>query len=92
MNDESAELDRLRDIEARAQAAVGSASWAMFREDWFTSDWAEDEAESLAGLTREKRSQWPLTCIDWERAAREQRDACYVIVTFDGAKYYAEEL
>jgi len=92
MNDDAAELDRLRRVEARAQAATGSASWAMFRKDWFTADWARDEAGDLAGLTPEKQLQWPLNCIDWKLAALTQRDACCTAVTFDGREYYAREI
>jgi len=92
MNDDAAELDRLRAIKLQALTLLGSASWAMFRKDWFTADWAKSEAEDLAGLTAKDLAVWPLNCIDWKQAALHWRNAGYVAIAFDGADYYAREI
>ncbi len=56
----------------------------MIREDTF-EDYAQELAEDIGAI--DPNASWPLSCIDWERAARElQMD--YTSVRFLGHDYY----
>lgn len=66
----------------------GSSSWedgeTLVRESYF-EDYARDLAEDIGAIPKD--ATWPLTCIDWEQAARElQYD--YTGADFDGVTYY----
>lgn len=85
-DEDKAELAALK---ALAEEGSGySPDWlygeTLIRYDYFET-YAQDLAEDCGmipdGLT------WPLTCIDWEQAARElQYD--YTIIDFDGVTYW----
>lgn len=67
--------------DARAQADEDSA---LIPEDEF-ADHARELAEDIAAISDSDR--WPLTCIDWEQAARElQHD--YSCIEWDGTTYF----
>lgn len=55
----------------------------MVREDEFVA-YAQELAEEIGAIPPD--NQWPLYCIDWERAARELR-VDYTSITFDGIDY-----
>lgn len=68
----------------------GSPSWedgeTLVRESYF-EDYARELADDVVEDFRERSSQWPFYCIDWEQAARElQYD--YTGADFDGVTYY----
>ena len=79
--------DELRALEAFI--SEGSDSWkdgeTLVRESYF-EDYARDVTEDIYG-SEMLAASWPLTCIDWEQAARElQYD--YTGADFDGVTYY----
>lgn len=81
--------EELAALKALAEEAEGySGDWAhgatLIRDSYF-EDYAQQLAEDIGAL--ENCNQWPATCIDWERAARElQMD--YTSVEFDGEAYW----
>lgn len=87
--DEIADLtEELRVLKALADEAGGSPDWphgeTLIRDDYFEA-YAEEQAVSAGLISAE--AEWPLYCIDWERAARDlQMD--YFAVDFDGVTYW----
>ncbi len=85
-NDEAEELKILK---ALAEEASGYASdWSygetLIRDSYFKK-YAEELADDLGMIDSD--AKWPMTCIDWERAARElQQD--YTAVEFDDVTYW----
>jgi hypothetical protein len=57
---------------------------SLIREDTF-EDYARELAEDIGAIS--PNAQWPNTCIDWERAARELA-MDYTSVDFLGHSYY----
>ena len=85
--DEAHELAALETL--AAEASGYAADWeygeALIRDSYFR-EYAQELAEETGDIDFSKLS-WPLTCIDWEQAARElQMD--YTSVTFDGVDYW----
>lgn len=77
----------LADLEAFI--SEGSSSWedgeTLVRESYF-KDYAQELADDLHG-ERMAKNEWPFSCIDWEKAARElQYD--YTGADWDGVTYY----
>lgn len=60
----------------------------LIRDDYFVT-FAQEFANDIGAIDEDATAgQWPLYCIDWERAARElQMD--YTPVEFDGVTYWA---
>jgi predicted S18 family serine protease len=88
--DDSDEGQELKILKALADEAGGCADWqygeTLIRDSYF-QEYAEQLADDLGYLDDDKANQWPFTCIDWERAARElQYD--YTSVTFDDIDYW----
>ena len=81
------ELEELQTLVDLQEEAEGSPDWehgeALIRESYF-QDYAQELAEDC-GMVPET-NQWPLYCIDWERAARELK-MDYTSVDFDGIEY-----
>lgn len=82
---EFATLDALEEL---AEEAEGTPDWqygeTLIRESYFT-EYAQQLAEDIGAIGED--NQWPLHCIDWERAARElQQD--YFSVEFNGVTYF----
>ena len=79
------ELDTLREL---AREASDSPDWkhgeTLIRDSYFKR-YAQNLAEDCDMVPSESR--WPLTCIDWEQAARELR-MDYFSVEFDGVEYW----
>jgi hypothetical protein len=86
---DDAERAELRDLRALAEEAEPYASDWRYGETLIRESHFERYAEELAydcGMVP-KGLAWPMTCIDWEQAARElQHD--YTPVDFDGVTYY----
>lgn len=85
------ELDTLIAILADLQGMGGDEQW---RGDWYPvtlirdshfRDYAEELADDCGLIPKD--AQWPLTCIDWEQAARELRYD-YSGVDIDGVTYW----
>ena len=83
--DYSEELDNLRKL---AEQGEGSPDWpygeTLIRDSYF-QDYAEELADDIGAIDR--NANWPLTCIDWERAARELQSD-YFSVDFAGVTYW----
>lgn len=84
-DDERDELLMLKDL---AKEAQHSPDWlhgeTLIRDSYFAT-YAEELAEDIGAISGD--AQWPLYCIDWERAARDlQQD--YMNVEFDGTTYW----
>ena len=83
-----AELDALLKLQEQAEGYC--ADWRhgeqLIRDSYFET-YAEELADDCGMVDRKLASQWPYTCIDWERAARDlQMD--YKSVEFDGVTYW----
>jgi hypothetical protein len=87
--EDEAEAAELRALKALADEAEGyAADWhhgeTLIRDGYFET-YAQELAEECDMIPAGNR--WPLTCIDWEQAARElQQD--YTAVDFDGVTYW----
>jgi len=83
--DEREELSILEALESEASA---SPDWeygeTLIRDSYFLS-YAQEIAEEFDLVP--STLKWPLSCIDWDRAARDlQHD--YFLVEFDGIDYW----
>ena len=85
--DECAELAALKALadEASGYAADWQHGETLIRDSYFR-DYAMELAEDVCSDAI-RNASWPLTCIDWDQAARElQYD--YTAVDFDGVTYW----
>lgn len=89
--DDAEELAELLDILADLQGMGGDEQWrghwypiTLIRDSYFRT-YAEELADDIGALPRD--AEWPLTCIDWEQAARELRYD-YSGVDIDGVTYW----
>lgn len=80
-DDEQAELEELDNLESEISEWMHGE--AMIPEDEF-EDYARELADDLGST---KGDEWPFTCIDWERAARELAMG-YTTVRYQGTDYY----
>lgn len=88
-NDYSEELAKLAILEALNAEGEGFSDWeygaTMVRDSYF-QNYAESLAEET-GMYDINVQEWPLNCIDWEKAAEElQTD--YSCISFDGVEYW----
>lgn len=91
-NDNADELKELAElIEELRGAGGGDHQWEG---DWFPSEliaeddfeeYAEELADSIGAV--DSNASWPLSCIDWEQAARELAQD-YSSVEYQGKSYY----
>lgn len=83
--DEQEELDALT---ALAEEASASPDWedgeTLIRASYF-EEYAQELADDIGAVPNDAR--WPLTCIDWKKAAREL-SYDYTIIDFGGEQYY----
>jgi len=83
------ELDELRTLTAFAdEASEYAEDWiygAQLIRDSYFQDYARELAEDCCMIPNDVA--WPMTCIDWEWAARELRYD-YSAVEFDGVTYW----
>ena len=86
---EETEIEELAALHAlRDEAAGYSEDWkygsTLIRDSYFKT-YAQELADDIGVI--DSSAAWPLTCIDWEQAARElQHD--YTSVDFDGVTYW----
>ena len=86
--------ERLATLKSLLDELAGCGGDEQWRGDWYPVtlidvDDFEDYAQELAedcGLIK-NATAWPLTCIDWKKAARELAYD-YSQVDFDGESYY----
>jgi len=77
------ELESLRDEIGESRGKISEDNGPFVHESDF-EDYAMELADELGAIPRD--ASWPLTCIDWEKAARElQYD--YSTVTWQGTDY-----
>ena len=86
-SDEATELKVLRDF--RDELEPYCSDWrhgeTLIRDSYF-KEYAEELAADIGAISQDH--QWPLNCIDWDKAARElQMD--YTSGYFDGVTYWA---
>lgn len=85
-DEEQAELDALKALQEEAEGY--SPDWergATLISDSHFAEYAKELAEDIGAVDRS--APWPLSCIDWEEAARQlQQD--YTCVNFDGVEYW----
>lgn len=86
MGDERDELVRLEKLaeEASGYAADWEYGETLIRESYFKT-YAMELADDIGAIPKE--AAWPMTCIDWDQAARELR-MDYTAVEFDGVTYW----
>lgn len=89
--DNGDELDTLTTILADLQGMGGDEQWrgdwypvTLIRDSYFRT-YAEELADDCGLIPRD--AAWPMTCIDWEQAARELRYD-YSGVDIDGVTYW----
>lgn len=76
---------RLADIEELLNAVGGEAQHGVYLiPDYDFEEYAQELAEEIGAIP--EGSHWPVTCIDWEQAAREL-EVDYSSVEFDGDTY-----
>jgi DNA repair exonuclease SbcCD ATPase subunit len=80
--DEQEELEELDNLESEIGRSWSDGE-SMIPEDEF-EDYARELADDLGST---KGNEWPFTCIDWERAARELA-MDYATVSYQGEDYY----
>lgn len=80
--DERDELDEL--LALREEVSEWHYGETLIEERDF-QDYARQQAEDMLGS--EAFSQWPFTCIDWEKAA-DDLSSDYSTVTYKGTDYY----
>ena len=84
--DDRTELEALRNL---AEQGRDLPDWeygvTLVRESYF-EDYAQEFAEDIGAISHDL--QWPLYCIDWERAADDLR-MDYTELDFAGITYYA---
>jgi hypothetical protein len=82
------EKQELANLEALQEQAEGYSEWqegAQLIRDSYFEEYAQEFAGDIGAIGKD--NQWPLYCIDWEKAARElQMD--YTCVDFDGVEYW----
>lgn len=85
------ELQALQAILTDLQGMGGDEQWrgnwypiTLIRDSYFRT-YAEELADDIGAIPRD--AAWPLTCIDWEQAARELRYD-YSGVDIDGVTYW----
>ncbi len=80
--------EELKTLKALADQCEGCGDWdygeGLIRDSYF-EEYAEQLADDIGAIGRNAR--WPITCIDWEKAADELK-ADYTEVDFDGEAYW----
>lgn len=83
LNEELTALLKLQE-EAEPYAADWTYGETLIRDSYF-KQYAEELADDIGAIDR--NATWPLSCIDWDEAARQlQQD--YTSVDFDGVTYW----
>jgi hypothetical protein len=89
--DELRELASLNDFLEECKGNGGDEQWegdwypvTCIRDSYF-ENYAQELAEDIGSIKED--AQWPYTCIDWEKAARELK-MDYTSVEFGGITYW----
>jgi hypothetical protein len=87
--EDESEQEELKALLALQEEAQGySEDWRygspLIRDSYFEA-YAEELADDMGAIDR--NAGWPLTCIDWEKAADELKQD-YTSVEFDGVTYW----
>ncbi|HTF40867.1 MAG TPA: hypothetical protein VK754_09775 [Propionibacteriaceae bacterium] len=82
---DSSEALELTALKALAEQISGAEDGEALIRDSYFEDYARELAEDIGAL--KNAMSWPLTCIDWEQAARELQSD-YSAVEFDGVTYW----
>ena len=84
--DDAQELAALAAVNEEGDASFEDWRYgvALVRDDYF-EDYAEQFAEDIGAINRD--ASWPLTYIDWERAAAALRQD-YTSIDIDGTTYW----
>lgn len=77
--------EELEPIQKLWDQIEGFEDETLIREDEFT-DYAEEMARDVCGLTSDQMNSWPLTSINWDDAADDLKQD-YEEVDFDGITY-----
>jgi hypothetical protein len=84
------EEQELADLHALAEEASASPDWqygeTLVRDSYFQK-YAEQLADDIGAIP--DNLSWPLTCIDWEQAARELKHD-YMAVEYAGVTYWLQ--
>ena len=96
-SDDEADVEEVAELQAELDALLKLQEQAEWASDWrhgeqlirdsYFAEYAEELADDCGMVDRKLASQWPYTCIDWERAARDLR-MDYSSVEFDGETYW----
>ncbi len=91
---DATELDELRELDGEA-AGIWS-EWikndvTLYRNDYFSADWAREQVKELLSVSTDALSGWPLNLIDWSDAATERRDAGYTSIRYDDTDYWGAD-
>ncbi len=83
------EEEELAALKALAEeGALYAPDWeygeTLIRDSYF-AEYAEELAEDIGAIDR--NAKWPLTCIDWEEAARQLKQD-YTSIDFAGVAYW----
>jgi len=82
------ELEALVSLQSEAEGySEGWKYGATLIRDSYFQNYAQELADDIGATNSDAAHSWPLTCIDWDQAARElQQD--YTSVEFDGVTYW----
>lgn len=85
-DDEREELNALRAICDEGESSISDwfSGVALIRDSYFT-EYAQELADDIGAINRD--AQWPLDCIDWDRAAEALKQD-YGTVEIEGYTYY----
>jgi len=80
--------EELKALQSLAEEGEGSPDWqhgeSLIRDTYF-EDYARQLAEDIGAISGDEK--WPLTCLDWEKAADELKQD-YFTVDFGGEVYW----
>lgn len=84
--DERCEMESLRKLADQCQNWVSDWEYGetLIRDSYFV-EYAQQLADDIGAI--DVNASWPMSCINWERAARELR-MDYTAVDFDGVTYW----
>ena len=89
---EDYEVEELNNLRNLQDQWYSNESWTKYgvtliKDDYF-EDYAREFAEDIGAISKD--TEWPNTCIDWERASDELKND-YTLIDFDGVDYFARE-
>lgn len=86
--DDSEDAEELKKLKELAEKCENEGDWthgvSLINDNYF-EDYAKQTAEDLGLISGE--TQWPATCIDWERAANELKSD-YTCIEWDDETFY----